>query len=385
MTTKAILTSSNKSNPTKPATTKATVTKTLTAKATAKKPIQNNQTASATKSKQSDINTSKAKTGTKAASQQSQPKQVPASSPSKTSSNSAAKTTSTTVKPVTSATKETSSALISGNWEIDTLGDATVFPETPPGGIIYRTNQKEADRNIRFYGSVVYKDLDQSKTYNTGDIKVGIIETAVKSTGRTGTFKQQAPGSNQYTFFSDALHGAKAGTSTLTADIWSNNQATADSVVNQAEQSSPAEKTVVPPTVLAKPVDQTVPTENSAAPPATKDSVTGLISGLWNIDVLGDGTVFPNKPPGGVIFRTNQQAADRDLRFDGAIIYKDKDQSKTFNTADLEVGIIRTSVESTGRTGTFRQLASGSNEYAFFADALGGAQAGIATFTVPIW
>jgi hypothetical protein len=147
-----------------------------------------------------------------------------------------------------------------------------------------------------------------------------------------------------------------------------------------AASSSPIRST--PSQIVQKP---NAPQITNPSKPNNKDPLTGLISGEWKIDTKGDATVSPEKPPGGILFRSNQQSTDRDLRFAGTLIYKDKDQSKTFNSGDVQLGNIKTIVPSTGLSGTFKQTAPGSNQYGIFSDALNGALAGTITFTTTPW
>ena len=116
-----------------------------------------------------------------------------------------------------------------------------------------------------------------------------------------------------------------------------------------------------------------------------KDPVTGLAKGRWYQDIIGDSTVNPPKPGGGVLWLDNQKQADSLVRFEGLKIYLDLDRNAALGSRDRQIGSINVTVPTTGRSGSFKQVALGGRDYAFFADALDGAQAGLATLTVPSW
>ena len=106
--------------------------------------------------------------------------------------------------------------LITGNWEIDTLGT----PTTKPGGIFYRTGMKETDKGLRFGEQGLYRDSDSSMTYTPGDTYLGYSVSSASTTGKTGTFSQNSIGSTEFSFFADALGGAKAGNIIFTTSPW---------------------------------------------------------------------------------------------------------------------------------------------------------------------
>jgi hypothetical protein len=79
---------------------------------------------------------------------------------------------------------------------------------------------KTADKNIRFGDDIIYRDLDASMTFTTQDKYLGYIVSSAPTTGKTGTFTQNSIGSPEYSFFADALEGAKAGYIVLTSNPW---------------------------------------------------------------------------------------------------------------------------------------------------------------------
>ena len=115
-----------------------------------------------------------------------------------------------------SAKPSSSKDIITGKWEIDTLGTLT----KPPGGIFYRINQKEADKSLRFGDDVLYRDLDSSMTFTSGDAYLGRTPFSGSTTGKTGSFTQNSVGSSEFSFFADALGGAKAGEIVFTTIPW---------------------------------------------------------------------------------------------------------------------------------------------------------------------
>ena len=119
-------------------------------------------------------------------------------------------------KPTQKGTDFAGRDLITGNWEIDTLGT----PTTNPGGIFYRTGMKASDKGLRFADNYLYQDSDSSMTYTSGDTYLGNIVSSASTTGKTGTFSQNSIGSAEFSFFADALGGAKAGELIFTANPW---------------------------------------------------------------------------------------------------------------------------------------------------------------------
>ena len=123
-------------------------------------------------------------------------------------------------------------------------------------------------------------------------------------------------------------------------------------------------------------------THRTVSPVTQADSVTGIVTGRWEIDTIGD---LATGTPGGGRFYRSGFGSDKDLRFSGNTLYRDNDKSKTYSSGDTLLGESRTIVETTGKTGTFAQQAIGSSSFDFFADALGGAIAGTAIFNVSPW
>ena len=127
-------------------------------------------------------------------------------------------------KRPTSGGTDTVTGLISGVWQIDTLGT----PTSSAGGLFYRTGKQGVDYGLRFADTGIYRDLDNSLSYSSGDQYLGFVLTSGSSngssttwtSGKTGTFVQSAPSSPVYNFYSDSLGGQLIGAVYLTTVPW---------------------------------------------------------------------------------------------------------------------------------------------------------------------
>ena len=79
-------------------------------------------------------------------------------------------------------------------------------------GIISRGDQGL----IRFTGSRVFKDLDASSTFTSGDLEVGTLTASLPTGPATGTLQQNSIGSCDYSVFADPKGTSSLGTVTFT-------------------------------------------------------------------------------------------------------------------------------------------------------------------------